>query len=264
MHLDKRILKHFIEENSIKKEQINWTDLKTKVHDIGQDDKTIEDAQNTIRIALGLLNDNHSMLISHKKWKEMFSDTSTKKIQSISSSYENGIGYIKIPSFIGNDRLCMQFAKTLQSCIKELDKNKLSGWIIDLRENGGGNMWPMLLGIGPLLGDGIAGYFVDNKNNYEKWGYSEGKTFAEKLIVSSSDSVYHLKNTDKKIAVLIRNRTLSSGEAIAVAFKGLPNSRFFGNKSGGLTTGNQGYVLSDSAVIYLTTSVYADRNKTQY
>ena len=33
--------------------------------------------------------------------------------------------------------------------------------MIDLRPNTGDNCWPMLAGIGPLLGEGVCGYFTD-------------------------------------------------------------------------------------------------------
>jgi len=37
------------------------------------------------------------------------------------------------------------------------DRDDLIGWIVDLRGNGGGNMWPMLAGVGPVLGEGVVG-----------------------------------------------------------------------------------------------------------
>ena len=36
----------------------------------------------------------------------------------------------------------------------------MKGWIVDLRGNFGGNMWPMLLSVEPLIGNGTLGYFV--------------------------------------------------------------------------------------------------------
>jgi C-terminal processing protease CtpA/Prc len=36
-----------------------------------------------------------------------------------------------------------------------MDQGNLAGWIVDLRNNGGGNMWPMLTGIGSILGEGV-------------------------------------------------------------------------------------------------------------
>ena len=86
------------------------------------------------------------------------------------------IGYIKISGFSYTDSLCNAFALRLQQIIKEIDNNNLKGWIIDLRNNTGGNMWPMLLGIGPIIGDGTAGYFVNDKKDFMAWGYSDGKT----------------------------------------------------------------------------------------
>ena len=187
-----------------------------------------------------------------------------KKIQAVESRYENEIGYIKVPEFIGNDALSKAFAERLQNIIKSLDQNNVNGWIIDLRDNKGGNMWPMLLGIGPIIGNGTAGYFVNNKNVFMKWGYNEGETFVERSIKSKLDNAYQLKNVNKKIAVLINSNTASSGEAIAVAFKGLPKTRFFGNKTRGQTTANSTFYLSDSSMIALMVGVYADRNKTLY
>lgn len=253
-----------IQAHSIKKEQIDWHDYRSKVLKYGKNDKTIDEAHNTIKYALLLLGDGHSFFVSSKNMKKEYSDTTMKKITPIVSEYNNEIGYIRIPEFIGNKKLEKAFAARIQYLIKELDKHKISGWIIDLRDNGGGNMWPMLLGIGPILGDGISGYFVNDKKEFNMWGYAKGKTFVGGSIISQIDSAYQLVNTNKKIAVLINNKTASSGEAIAVAFKGLPKTRFFGDKSRGQTTGNSTFILSDSSMIALMTVVYADRDKKTY
>jgi len=248
----------------MKKDQIDWPDYRANVLKYGKNDKTIDDAHKTIKYALSLLHDGHSIFVSSKDMKKEYSDTSTKKITSIVSEYTSEIGYIKIPGFIGNERLEKAFASRIQDLIRGLEKQKISGWIIDLRGNTGGNMWPMLLGIGPILGDGIAGYFVNDKKDFNMWGYAEGKTFDGGSIISKIDSAYQLKNKNKKIAVLINNSTASSGEAIAVAFKGLPKTRFFGDRTRGQTTGNSTIFLSDSSMIALMTVVFADRNKVIY
>jgi hypothetical protein len=253
-----------IEKQSIKKDLIDWSDYRSKILKRGEKDKTIEDAHQTIRYAISLLNDRHSNFVSSKDRKKNYSNTTVTRITSIVSEYIEGIGYIKIPRFSENSKLEKDFAGLLHDKIKDLDKHKINGWIIDLRGNGGGDMWPMLLGIGPILGDGTAGYFVNNKNNFEKWGYSEGTVFMDTTIVIQMDSFYKLRNKDKKIAILINSVTASSGEAIAVAFIGLPNTRFFGESTRGLTTGNSTRILSDSSKLILTTVVFADRNKTLY
>lgn len=251
-----------IETNSIMKDSINWKEFRSNVNYVGRDDKTLDDAYSTIGYALIRLHDNHSSLLLKADRKAILSPT--RKSPEIISEYANEIGYLKIPGFTGNDSLSFEFAKQLQTKVKELDSKNIKGWIIDLRNNNGGNMWPMLLGIGPILGEGIAGYFIDAKKDYWKWAYSYGQVCCGDNTLMKLDSSFHLKNTNKKIAVLINNGTMSSGEAIAVAFKGIPHVLFFGDDTHGLTTGNKGFILSDSSMILLTTTIFADRNKKIY
>ena len=57
--------------------------------------------------------------------------------------------------------LAAAFADAIQAAIRQADRAELAGWIVDLRGNTGGNMWPMLAGFGPVLGEGTAGFFID-------------------------------------------------------------------------------------------------------
>src|SRR5215472_4943040 len=47
-----------------------------------------------------------------------------------------------------------EFTKKLKGIVADLMAQKPDGWLVDLRGNDGGNMWPMLAGIGPVLGEG--------------------------------------------------------------------------------------------------------------
>jgi carboxyl-terminal processing protease len=253
-----------IQTNSVKKNQINWTNFRNEVYMIGRSDKTIEDAQSTIVYALMLLHDNHSSFITRQNFIKFYSDTSLKQIQSLNSNYDNGIGYLEVPGFKSNPKLGIAFATKIQNLIKELDKNEIKGWIIDIRYNTGGAIWPMLLGLGPILNDGITGYFVDANNNYTKWGYENGRVFTGNSTMMKIETPFYLRNKNKKIAILIGNSTASAGEAIAVAFKGCQNALLFGDNTFGTSTGNQGYFLRDSSLIILATAIFADRNKNLY
>src|SRR5262249_13638408 len=66
------------------------------------------------------------------------------------------------------------------------------------------------------------------------------------------------------VAVLYGPRTVSSGEAVAVAFRGRPRTRAFGQSTGGVTTGNADSPLPDGGILFLTTTVYADRTGHEY
>ena len=59
-------------------------------------------------------------------------------------------------------------------------------------------------------------------------------------------------------------RTASSGEAVAIAFRGRPLTRSFGLPTAGLSTANAGFGMSDGGVIVLTVATDVDRNGTIY
>jgi carboxyl-terminal processing protease len=58
---------------------------------------------------------------------------------------DGGIGYVIVPPHAGQNR--PTYVDSLQSQIGALDSAVTCGWVVDLRENTGGNMWPMLAGI---------------------------------------------------------------------------------------------------------------------
>ena len=78
----------------------------------------------------------------------------------------DNIGYVVLPrcSAKDNDGLLL-YAADVRRILTDLSSQNPKGWIIDLRGNTGGNMWPMLTGIGPILGDGAVGSFVAADGN---------------------------------------------------------------------------------------------------
>jgi len=162
-----------------------------------------------------------------------------------------------------------QFATRLQRIVSEMNAAHPCGWIVDLRGNTGGNMWPMLAGIGPVLGEGEVGAFLDSDGAKLKWVYKEGKAGilspdgATEITAKVEGAPYRLRQMPP-VAVLIDRGTASSGEAVAVAFRGRPNTRFFGEHSMGFSTANKGFLLSDGANMVLTTGVYLDRTGVEY
>jgi hypothetical protein len=64
-----------------------------------------------------------------------------------------------------------------------------------------------------------------------------------------------------KVAVLIDNAVVSSGEAIAISFIGRENTKSFGSATCGKSTGNVQYNLSYNRTLVLTTVFLADRNR---
>jgi len=172
-----------------------------------------------------------------------------------------GVGWIKVPSCWTFDAAKDKaLANAIRTEIKRIDSGqKVLGWIVDLRHNTGGNMWPMLAGLNALIEDGTVGYFVDpNSNKKQPWISQNGRSN------SAAGSSYKIGDRKVKIAVLIDSMTGSSGEMTAIYFLGLPNVRTFGQASAGYTTANRTYVLSNGSQLLLAVQFVADRTGKPY
>ena len=174
------------------------------------------------------------------------------------------IGYVVLPrcSAKDNDGLLL-YAADVRRILTDLSAQNPEAWIVDMRGNTGGNMWPMLSGIGPILGEGIVGSFSSADGNIP-WFYQDGKTGTrntaglETVSLSLEDAPLRMA-APTPVAVLIDSSTANSAEAVAIAFHGRAQTRFFGQQTAGKSTAVQPFQLSDGAQIYLTTAVDADR-----
>ncbi len=73
---------------------------------------------------------------------------------------DGGLGYLDLPTMSYGGAEATQYAHIAQTVIRDADQATTCGWVVDLRRNMGGNMWPMLAGVGPILGEGEAGAIV--------------------------------------------------------------------------------------------------------
>ncbi|MEN5221517.1 S41 family peptidase [Stenotrophomonas sp. TWI602] len=182
------------------------------------------------------------------------------------------LGWIKVGAYMDDrtqsqdmqKQARKQAAVALQARIQAQDDGTRCGWVVDLRGNSGGNMWPMLLGMGPLLGDAkgadpVGMFLLADKR--QPWAYREGAVWLDgKAVVGSRNTQYTLRHPGAPVAVLFGPRTASSGEASVLAFRGRAASRSFGQPSAGYSTANTPQRLPDGSLLLLTGSVIADRN----
>ncbi|WP_141057430.1 S41 family peptidase [Stenotrophomonas rhizophila] len=182
------------------------------------------------------------------------------------------LGWIKVGAYMDDQtqpqevqyQARKQAAIALQARIQAQDDGNRCGWVVDLRGNTGGNMWPMMLGMGPLLGDAkgadpVGMFLLADKR--QPWAYREGAVWLDgKAVVGSRNAQYTLRHPGAPVAVLFGPRTASSGEASVLAFRGRAASRSFGQPSAGYSTANTPQRLPDGSLLLLTGSVIADRN----
>ncbi len=261
-----------IEKYSLRRDSIDLKKMRENASTQVASAKSIKDCYPIVQTMLYELNDHHSHFMTKedtKAWKSTSSTTSryTEELDPFMGIVLNGdIGYLNMNGFASGDSISLiDYSTKLQTLIKSLDSNRIKGWILDLRQNGGGNCWPMLTGIGPLLGDGICGYFINNNNIASSWFYNEGAAgIQSNEFVKVSGKGYKLMKNNNPIAVLTGANTASSGEVVVTAFRQKENTRSFGEPTAGLSTGNATFELSDGSMLVLTTTVYADRKGNRY
>ncbi|GAB3297796.1 S41 family peptidase [Hymenobacter tenuis] len=257
-------LDHFqrlIRQNALYADSINWEQLSREIEEKARGLTTVEDCRPVLDYMLGTLRqagDQHSFFLPPGKAMDRVS--SGYKDQQAQSRYlGNGIAYLKVPEFVSmNPAVGLTFSQSIRSQLQALEaQHTITGWVVDLRHNTGGNMHPMISGLQPLLGDGIYGYLLYPRRKKETPLLSRsGK--AKEPRVGEADRPQH------RVAVLIDSLTASSGEMVALALRGLPNTRFFGQRSAGYTTSNQTFRLPDGALLLLATAYMADRNRNTY
>lgn len=228
-----------------------------------KENNSLENAHQIIEENLLSLGDNHSMFITKEVLEKIYSNQNEQPLISY-EKINSQIAYLAIPYFLGNEEKTIDFAQQIQEKIKILDSEKTKEWIIDLRNNRGGNMWPMFLGLAPILKEGISGYSLNSNGKYIEWIFKNNSVFEGQNKILELKNSYKIKASKTKIAVLISSNTGSSGEAIALMFKKFPNTSFFGEDSYGVTTGNSIYDMKDGAKLVLTTSIFTDRTKEKY
>lgn len=254
-----------MQANSINRNTIDWDDFRAQVYERAGTAQSIQELNGAITRALLLLGDNHSLL---RRADGAFLSGSLLSCSAPGIGeveVPEGIGYVQVPGFSGpSNAEAVAFADDLQEQILRADTAGLRGWIVDLRGNPGGNMWPMLAGIGPLLGEGTAGYFIEPDSTESEWGYANGNSYLDGTIIVRASNPYTPLRADYKVAVLLDEVVASSGEAMAIAFIGRPNTRSFGMPTCGQSTSNRGFNLSDGSTLFLTTAYMADRNRNRF
>ncbi len=251
-----------MEAHSVRRYEMDWTVLREYAFRTAAGAVTEADTYGAIQSALAAIGDGHSRFIPAGM---AVVDTSIANPEPTAMVLDGlpGVGgrfgYVSVPAFSGGGAPADALATTYHRLIEGVDTLGVCAWIVDLRGNTGGNMWPMVAGLGPILGDGVLGYFIDPDSVVDTWTYADGASALDGTVLARADSPYELLEPDPPVAVLADQRTGSSGEATFIAFKGRPESWSSGVRTYGLTTANRGFALSDGAILVLAVSRMADR-----
>jgi len=169
------------------------------------------------------------------------------------------LAYVAVPSVgdsSGEDR--HYTAQGLQ-VMRTLAAAHPCGWIVDLRGNDGGDMWPMLTTVIPLLDASTVGYFVGPDGQRTPWRLAGGRAYAGTEVQSIMPNTLAISPGHAPVSVLADEGTASSGEAVLISFIGQRGVRTIGQPTAGVPSANAGFSLSDGAQLVLTVASDADR-----
>ena len=162
------------------------------------------------------------------------------------SMIEDGILYVVLPAHTGVKVSDSLYVHTVFDFLQEhLDAK---GVIVDLRENTGGNMYPMITAVSPLLPNGVIFKFKSRKKLTPIT-----LEYVVKSYQIAPDSIGKIPSSTP-VAILTSPHTGSSGEATLLCFRGLDNVRTFGGPSAGYASGNVTHILADGYMLAITRS----------
>ncbi len=272
-------------ENSVNTNNVDWNSITKKVKTrLDLKDSTLNALAKPTQLLLTELNDFHgALLINGQRYMgEVKKDDtlSYKANQEISSKlYQESlkgykietemitkkIGYLVIPAInIGGDQNAIDLAtKTIRDSICKLLSKDPKKLIIDLRTNIGGNMYPMLSGLGLLFPDlKLGGDSKNGESFYSSWEIKEGNFYMWENQMTSIPLNCECKNKVKKYVILTSRYTTSSGEVVASSLRGQKNIILLGERTAGYSSTNSWYQITEEILFSPAIAYYMSIDKT--
>lgn len=240
-----------IREHALHSARIDWTTREPQLRAQAVNMREV-DAYVAIDALVAQLDDGHSFLMrpSGRRNVEAVAQRELPAMQTRLLS--SGIAYIDVPGLMTSSReVSSAYQTSLARALDQAAAQASCGWLVDLRHNTGGTMWPMINGLHLLLGNAALGSFVDAAGKQSPW-----RARPAPRSTASPDGL----QTDRPVAVLIGPKTASAGEMVAISFRGRANTRSFGQPSAGQTTGNRSVELPGGGVLAIAASYTQDRN----
>lgn len=129
--------------------------------------------------------------------------------------------------------------------------------VVDLSGQHGGNAWPVLMTMHPLLSHANQAVFIKRDGARERLFHLQQLPGMQAHFGGDARNPL-VRFSDQPLAVIVDGKTSSAGEMLLMALLGEGERvRTFGHPSQGSTTANNSHVLPDGSMLLLTTSRYA-------
>lgn len=230
----------------------DWEALRQAAHaSLGRKPSTA-DLDRALSGLVQALGDPHSQYLPPSTAKALLSSAAPTAAPPASLQSRSGWPVLALSSFNSvNDEAAREAAGLIRRHTEQAIHAQPCGLIVDLRENSGGNMYPMLDGLRPLLGVGALLAFQARDGSRT----TVSRDSVAQALGGLDSTAATQPNTEHyrgRIAILIGEHTASSGEMVTLALRSQPNARSFGQRSAGFTTANTVLTLSNGGLLALT------------
>lgn len=198
------------------------------------------EADDVLRAAVVVAGGHHSTVLPPGA-----ADGGTADDLAPSVRVDGGIATAVVPAFTGGTAAGDAYAETIAA---GLAGSGACGVVVDLRGNGGGDMGPMVAGLAPLLPEGVTGSFVVG-DRVTDLRVDDGRFTGGGTPTRTQSGATAL---DVPVAVLTDGGTGSSGEQVLLAFRGLDDTRTFGEPTAGYASVNRSTTLYSGSTLVLT------------
>lgn len=187
-----------------------------------------------------------------------------REVRALALANGASVTLLTVPKVFGGGAGAKAYANGLYGALAE-SAGKACGYVLDLRGNIGGNVWPMLTGLSPLLDDGFATGEQDAAGavsvyaNIERGAAVIAGGDQAGVTIIAVDGWRELGLAGAPVAILIDDGVASSGEGVLAAFAGRAHSRTFGQASYGVASSNAGFQQPDGANLVITVAMMTDR-----
>ncbi|MFD2419292.1 S41 family peptidase [Amycolatopsis pigmentata] len=162
-----------LRENALDRGKVDWPVVETQAHRMAGRARTTADTYPATRYVIQALGNPHTMLLTPE---EARAGDASSIVLPTAGMVDHDIAMLTIPGLLSPDPAdARRYVEAGMTAVRAVSDSARCGWIVDLRHNGGGNMWPMVTVLAPLLGNGTIGHFVSADGRRTTWSLSEGR-----------------------------------------------------------------------------------------
>lgn len=272
LHLDSCL--QILKKESLYANRVNWKKIRKEVYHKAAGAVNKAQTFEALTIAFKALDDKHA---AYYQYDDQFRSPNplldARYTDSIKAAWARGpqiihrmigtVAYVNVP-YLGPKKQedIDKYANWLYDGIAGLQAHHPTGWIIDLRLNGGGNIRPMLAGLAPFFDEGVVSYYIDKSGQSSDEAAFKDGNYLMDGVVQAAILKKTAPLTNAKVAVLTGAGTASSGEITAAVFSQRANTRLFGDLTAGLANATGGFLLNENNTYFLiSTAAIADPKK---